>query len=208
MVKKHVVAAMNEIQTIRKEIEVVKTLFLKVTEIIPSFNVTDPSILPYGLKPHTRSISWIAEQVITQQAKFHKNKLKIQDVDIDMPDTCLHDCIVIRNNKEKLYVNIKITNAERRANKNDIAAVEKLYMQYKSNSSYRLNYAVFGVKFNNTEISFCKDAIYVFSPQFLPIYVNPRNDKIQSYYTAEPVERSRQSFLKLLQKESRSIVLK
>ena len=70
-----------------------------------------------------------------------------------------------------------------------------------------LNYAVFGVKFNNTEISFCKDAIYVFSPQFLPIYVNPRNDKIQSYYATEPVERSRQSFLKLLQKESRSIVL-
>ena len=75
---------MNEIQIIRKEIEVVKTLFLKVTEIIPNFNVTDPSILPYGLKPHTRSISWIAEQVITQQAKFHKDKLKIQDVDIDM----------------------------------------------------------------------------------------------------------------------------
>ena len=91
---------MSEIQTIKAEIEVVKTLFLKVTEIIPSFNITDPSILPYGLKPHTRSISWIAEQVITQQAKFHKNKLKIQDVDIDMPDTCLHDCIVIKNNKE------------------------------------------------------------------------------------------------------------
>ena len=199
---------MREIQTIKKEIQAVKTLFLKVTEIIPSFNVTDPSILPYGLKPHTRSISWIAEQVITQQTKFHKSKLKIQAVDIDMPDTCLHDCVIIKNNQEKFYVNIKITNAETKTNKNDIAAVEKLYMQYKSNSSYRLNYAIFGVKFNNTEVSFCKNAIHVFSPQFLPIYVNPRNDKIQSYYTAKPEERSRRSFLKLLQKESRSIVLK
>ena len=87
---------MNEIQMIRKEIEVVKTLFLKVTEIIPNFNVTDPSILPYGLKPHTRSISWIAEQVITQQTKFHRKKLGIQNVDINMPDTCLHDCIVTK----------------------------------------------------------------------------------------------------------------
>ena len=89
---------MCEIQTIKKEIQAIKTLFLKVTEIIPSFNVTDPSILPYGLKPHTRSISWIAEQVITQQTKFHNSKLKIQSVDIDMPDTCLHDCVIIKNN--------------------------------------------------------------------------------------------------------------
>ena len=77
----------------------------------------------------------------------------------------------------------------------------------KSNPNYRLNYVVFGVKFNNTEISFCKDAINVFSPQFLPIYINPRNDKIQSYYTENIEERNRKSFLKLLQKESRSIVL-
>jgi len=120
----------------------------------------------------------------------------------------LHDCVIIKNNQDKLYVNIKITNIETKKNKNDIVAVEKFYMQYKSNSSYRLNYAVFGVKFNNTKVSFCKDEIHVFSPQFLPIYVNPRNDKVQSYYTAKPEERSRQSFLTLLQEESRSIVLK
>jgi len=198
---------MNEIQTIKKELKAVKDFFLKVTDIIPNFNVTDPSVLPYGLKPHTRSISWIAEQVITQQAKFHRKTLEVQSVDIDMLDTCLHDCIIIKNSRKKLYVNIKITNAETKANKNDIAAVEKLYMQYKSNPNYRLNYAVFGVKFNNTEISFCKDAIYVFSPQFLPIYINPRNDKIQSYYQAEMQERSRESFLTLLQQESKSIVL-
>ena len=121
---------MDKIQTIKEELKVVKDLFLRVINIIPSFNVTDPSVLPYGLKPHTRSISWIAEQVITQQAKFHRNKLEIQNVDIDMPDTCLHDCIVIKNSSRKFYVNIKITNAETKANKNDIAAVEKLYMQY------------------------------------------------------------------------------
>ena len=68
---------MDEIQIIKEELKTVKSLFLKVTDIIPSFNVTDPSILPYGLKPHTRSISWIAEQVITQQTKFHKGKLEI-----------------------------------------------------------------------------------------------------------------------------------
>ena len=200
---------MNDIQTIKTEIKAVKALFLKVIEIIPNFNVTDPSILPYGLKPHTRSISWIAEQVITQQAKFHRKKLKIQNVDIDIPDTSLHDCIIIKNSQKRFYVNIKITDIKKRANKNDIAAVEKLYMQYKSNPNYRLNYAIFGVKFDNTKVSFCKDFVYAFSPQFLPIYVNPRNDKIQAYFnTAQITERSRKSFLRLLQKQSRSIILK
>ena len=117
-------------------------------------------------------MSWIVEQVITQQTKYHAKPLNLQDVDIDLPDTCLHDCIILTNDKP-LYVNIKITNAKGRANKNDIAAVEKLYMQYDANSDYRLTYAVFGFTFQNALISFAKDYIHVFSPQFLPIYVTP-----------------------------------
>ena len=40
-----------------------------------------------------------------------------------------------------------------------------------------------------------------------PVYVNPRNDKIQAYYRAPPEERTRDEFLELLQSRSRSIVL-
>ncbi|CAN5678858.1 hypothetical protein BH24ACI2_BH24ACI2_01460 [soil metagenome] len=94
-----------------------------------------------------------------------------------------------------------------RRNKNDISAVEKLYMQYTANPNYRLIYACFGINFQNLTISFQKEAVHVFSPQFLPIYVNPRNDKIQSYYHHEQIYRSRQDFLRLLRENSRSIVL-
>ena len=125
-----------------------------------------------------------------------------------MPDTCLHDCVVVVSDKEKYYINVKITNAETKPNKNDIAAVEKLYMQYTANPDYRLIYVVFGFVFSNVTVSFEKDFVHSFSPQFLPIYVNPRNDKIQAYYKAEVQERSRSEFLNLLQRESRSIVLK
>jgi hypothetical protein len=52
------------------------------------------------------------------------------------------------------------------------------------------------------------DYIAVFCAQFLPIYVNPRNDKIQAHYHHIPQIRSRQDFLKLLQEQSHSIVLK
>ncbi len=198
---------MDEISLINEELATMQDLFERVVDIIPNFDITNPEILPYGLKPHTRSVSWIAEQVIVQQAKYNRNTLFIEDVDFSMPDTSLHDCIVVQSDTEKYYVNIKITNAARRQNKNDIAAVEKLYMQYRANPDYRLIYAVFGFTFDNTTISFVPDRIHTFSPQFLPVYVNPRNDKIQAYYHAAPEERTRDEFLELLQTNSRSIVL-
>jgi hypothetical protein len=118
----------------------------------------------------------------------------------------LHDCEIKKEGKI-YFVNVKITNAETRDNKNDIAAVEELYMQYHTKPDYRLIYAVFGFKFRNINISFVKDYIHMFSPQFLPIYVNPTNDKIQAYYKADPEERTRAAFLRLLRENFRSIKL-
>ena len=198
----------DDIDLIKTELSNMKEFFGRVIQIIPSFDILDPKILPYGLKPHTRSVSWIVEQVIVQQAKFNAAQLGIKDVDFDMPDTCLHDCIVLQTESEIYYVNIKITSsARRRRSPNDIAAVEKLFMQYQANSNYRLIYAVFSFSFNNTRISLLQDSIHTFSPQFLPIYINPRNDKIQAHYDSPVEERTRQEFLTLLQQNSQSIIL-
>ena len=162
----------DEISLVKEELAEMKGFFSHVLSIIPSFDITDPKILPYGLRPHTRSISWIVEQVITQQAKYHKNALGADEVEFDMPDTCLHDCVVVRKGVH-YFVNVKITNIDGKQNKNDIAAVEKLYSQYKANDDYRLIYVVFGIIFNNVTISFDKE-IHTFSPQFLPVYVQPQ----------------------------------
>ncbi|MBN2020983.1 MAG: hypothetical protein JW749_12260 [Sedimentisphaerales bacterium] len=196
----------NEIELVKSEMATVERIMLSVVEIIPSFNITDPKILPYGLKAHTRSVSWIVEQVITQQTKFNAARLKLEAVDIDMPDTCLHDCVIHKDGK-RYFVNVKIHNADGRDNKNDISAVEKLYMQYKENAEYRLIYACFGVRFRNVEISFVHEQVLIFSPQFLPIYINPRNDKIQAFYKHKPEYRSRTKFMRLLKENSKSIVL-
>ena len=123
-----------------------------------------------------------------------------------MADTCLHDCVVVAG-ENRYFVNVKIHNMGGKKNKNDISAVQKLYMQYIANPSYRLIYVSFGINFQNLTITFEKEAVHVFSPQFLPIYVNPRNDKIQAYYHHEQEYRTRQDFLRLLQEKSKSIVL-
>lgn len=189
------------------DMKFIEGVFNKLLKILPSFDITDKKILPYGLKAHTRSVSWLVEQVITQQAKFHAAGLGLKDVNFEWPDTCLHDCELITP-KRSYFVNVKIHNMAGKHNKNDIAAVEKLHMQYMSNPDYELIYACFGVHFDNIHISFDSTYLKLFSPQFLPIYVNPRNDKIQALYHHEPVHRTREEFLVLLRSHSKSIVLR
>ena len=175
-------ALKDEVKLIEREMEAVQSILQRTLAIVPSFDITDPKILPYGLKAHTRSISWIVEQVITQQTKYNAKQLGLQDVDISMPDTSLHDCVIVKDG-DRYFVNVKIHQVDGRMNKNDISAVEKLYMQYNANANYRLIYACVGIRFKNVTITFPKRRVHVFSPQFLPIYINPRNDKIQAYYS-------------------------
>ena len=196
-----------QIQKVKDELKFVETVFRKLLKILPAFNIADEKILPYGLKPHTRSISWLVEQVITQQTKFNAKALGIADAAFEFPDTCLHDC-EIKVGARSHFVNVKIHNMAGKDNKNDIAAVEKLYMQYSAEPSYDLIYACFGVHFQNVRIRFDADYLMLFSPQFLPIYVNPRNDKVQAFYHHEPEVRSRSEILEVLRQNSKSIVLK
>lgn len=197
----------DEIRKIEKDLEFVRNIFLKLLKILPSFDITDKNILPYGLRVHTRSVSWLVEQVITQQTKYNAKKLGLDDVKFNFPDTSLHDCEIIVN-KKSYFVNVKIHNIEGKENKNDISAVEKLYFQYSVNKKYSLIYACFGIKFENIKISFVRDYLEIFSPQFLPIYVNPRNDKIQATYRHDKIRRTREKFLKTLKEQSKSIILK
>jgi len=199
----------KQIRGVVEDINFIKGVYENLLEILPSFNVTDKKILPYGLKPHTRSVSWLVEQVITQQTKYRAEQLGLESkgVKFDMPDTCLHDC-EIKVGKKIYYINVKIHNVTMKDNKNDIAAVEKLYMQYAANRFYNLIYVCFGIIFRDINVKFAQDYLHLFSPQFLPIYVNPRNDKIQAFYRHEPQYRTRMEFLDELRSNSKSIILK
>jgi hypothetical protein len=198
---------MNDIESVIFDISKIEGVYRKLLTILPSFEISNSTILPYGLKPHTRSVSWIVEQVITQQTKSKKTDLGLSYVNFDLPDTCLHDCELAIGDK-KYWINIKIHNMAGKETRNDIAAVEKLHIQYRDNPKYELLYACFGIHFDNNSIKFDTDYLKIFSPQFLPVYVNPRNDKIQAQYHHKPEFRTRDEFLELLVNKSRSITLR
>ena len=97
-------------QNITTDLDFVRKVYIKLLNILPSFDVTDRKVLPYGLKAHTRSVSWLVEQVIVQQTKFRAKELGITDVNFDLPDTCLHDCEIIVGNKKYIFSILSIRN--------------------------------------------------------------------------------------------------
>jgi len=196
----------KQVQKILDDIEIIRSVYQRLFQFLPSFKITNKKVLPYGLKPHTRSVSWLVEQVITQQTKYRKSELGLDDVKLDMPDTCLHDCEIIKDGKP-FYVNVKTHKVDGKENKNDIAAVEKLYMQYSAHPSYNLIYACVGIRFQGITLHFDTSYVVLFSPQFMPIYINPRNDKIQAFYQHQPEYRTRKAFLQALREASTSIRL-
>lgn len=106
----------KEIKNIENDLEFIKNIYIKLLIILPSFDITDSKILPYGLKAHTRSVSWLVEQVITQQTKYNAKKLGVDEVNFDFPDTSLHDCEITVDGKS-YFVNVKIHNIEGKENK-------------------------------------------------------------------------------------------
>jgi len=98
-------------------------------------------------------------------------QIKAINEDIDFVKDIYEQLIILLpsfniTDKKIYYINIKIHNVAKRENKNDIAAVEKLYMQYSANPSYNLIYACFGIAFRDINIRFDPDYLCLFSPQF------------------------------------------
>ncbi len=196
----------SQIELVLKNLLILEKLSLELVSQIPSFEVASEKSLPYGLKPHTRSVSWLVEQVLVQSFRRNAQSLGLKGVSYDLPDTALHD-LEIQLPNQNLLVNIKTHQVENKQNKNDISAVEKLYKAYLEDKNYNLYYVAFGIKFSGRSILFPENAVHCFSPQFLPIYVNPRNDKIQAFYHHEPIVRTRNEFLKEMSEKSTSISL-
>jgi hypothetical protein len=198
--------AKNEIEKIENDVELIESVFSKLVNELQSFEVGSEAALPYGLKPHTRSVSWLVEQVLVQKAKSFSEELGLSDVNYELPDTELHD-LEITIGERTYNINVKCHQAEKKANKNDISAVVKLYNRYQEQPQYDLIYVAVGIKFDNRSVVFMPEHVHCFSPQFLPIYVNPTNDKIQAFYSHVPEKRSRREFLALLRQSSRSLKL-
>ena len=192
-----------------------KNLARKILNEI-SFEVINPeSKIPLGFKKHTRSISWLAEQVISQHLMVNKKKYDLEKFEISETDISVFDFkIKFKDFKDIIYVNSKITWVQQKKQRNDMSSIKKLYTFYKENKNAKLFYLIFAFDYfgsKNNKIKFLDNIICGEYIKMKDFYLNPRNEHLQAFYDVENIERSYDEFLeiiKLKQKQGKKIFLK
>ena len=191
-----------------------KNLARKILNEI-SFEVINPeSKIPLGFKKHTRSISWLAEQVISQHLMVNKKKYDLEKFEISETDISVFDFkIKFKDFKDIIYVNSKITWATKKQ-RNDMSSIKKLYTFYKENKNAKLFYLIFAFDYfgsKNNEIKFLDNIICGEYIKMKDFYLNPRNEHLQAFYDVENIERSYDEFLEIInfkQKQGKKIFIK
>lgn len=172
---------------------------------VPSFTVLDQKILPYGLKQHTRSICWLAEQVILQNIKKRMQQYGLSSYEDPVSDISAWDAKLGFNGiSAPSYVNIKVSDVTKPKRKNDIASVKKLLKFYQDFPSAHLFYVVLMLEFDGNVIHFRRAPIVRYYPWVDNFVVNPRNHHIQSVYESTILERSTDEFLNQLCLQARA----
>lgn len=193
----------NQIRKIITELESIFTLF--ITKKMPFFEVLKKEYLPEGLKPHTRSICWLAEQVILQNVKKFSSDFRLIDFRYPISDITPWDAkfkIDDISQKKDVFINIKVSDSTKPIRKNDIASVKTLLHFYKNNNKPLLFFIVIRFKFESNIIRFVKPVIVRYYPWVKNFVVNKRNEHIQSVYDVEVEERSTSNFIDILKKKA------
>lgn len=194
--------------------EKLKSVSKKILNEI-SFEVIHPeNKIPLGFKKHTRSISWLAEQVISQHFEVYKEKYDIEKFEQSETDISVFDFkIKFKGFNEVAYVNSKITWIKQKKQRNDMSSIKKLYTFYKENKNAKLFYLIFPFDYfgtKNNKIKFLNNIICGEYIKMKDFYLNPRNEHLQAFYDVDNIERSFDEFLeiiKLKQKKGNKIFL-
>lgn len=192
-----------QIEAIQNELEQIFTDF--ITQRISHFEVLKKEYLPEGLKPHTRSICWLAEQVILQNVKKFAAEFGIDNFTYPTSDISPWDAkftLPKPTGSREVFVNIKVTDSTKPIRKNDIASVKALLNFYGMHEEPLLYYVVIRLRFDDTIIRFTRPVTARYYPWVKDFVINPRNEHLQSVYDARVERRSVAEFLTLLRQKA------
>lgn len=176
-----------------------------ITEKVTEFEVLDKKYLPYGLKPHTRSICWLAEQVILQNLKKLQTDFDIYDYDDPISDIAPWDAKLKLSKSDydkDIYINLKVTDVTKPVRRNDIASVKALLNFYDLNNDALIYFVVVRLKFDDIKIKFEPPVTVRYYPWIKEFVVNPRNRHLQSIYDVDLQARTADEFVALLREKA------
>jgi len=189
-------------QEIESDIKLLEEGFHKLMNKIKHFNILSKELVPEGLKPHTRSISWLAEQVFKQQARKNLSEIGFEsliDADSDIES---FDCKVNINGRDVL-VNLKVSAAKsKNGSRNDINKAYKLLKMFEYDEDTLLYYVIIKITFENTDVILVDGTPTVFYvPWIHEVYVNPSNHHLQANYELPMKKRTVAEFIRLIDEE-------
>lgn len=192
--------------TIYRIMSEVKHGFGEVIRSVRGFRVLDETLVPEGLRPHTRSICWLVEQVILQNAKLNSATFGFRDFQYPATDISVWDAkfrLVSMPEVEPVFVNIKISDVTRPSRRNDFASVKALLDFYEGEPNAVLLCVIFKFRFSNVRVVFEGEPLvknYAWIDEFV---VNPRNEHLQALYECGQIEKSTQQFIDEVKRKAR-----
>ena len=184
------------------EIRNLKRAIWCVLKPIGTFRILDPGLVPQGLKPIARSISWLVEQVVVQNLRAKGESCGIERVEDPAHGLGAYDCTVyLSGNTRPFRVNVKTSLTSTSHNSRfDVNKADKLIELYVSEPQLVLLLAIVKVDFLDTRVTF-RDLI-VSNVAWTPdIYYNRANHNLQSRCDGSQVIRSNEEFVRLLREQ-------
>jgi hypothetical protein len=172
---------------------------------IGNFKILDENLVPEGLKPIARSISWLMDQITVQNLRRYKDDCGIEEVDDPPHGLTQYDCVVrMRNDNRKYYLNVKTSlEITELGGRFDISKARRLIQIYRESPDLVLLVCIIRVDLDNVWVRF-KSAI-VFNVAWIPeIYYNRANHNLQSSCNGTQTFRTNGKFIRELERQMKS----
>jgi len=171
---------------------------------IGEFKILDEKLVPYGLKPIARSISWLVEQLVVQNLRKYKDECGVMEVEDPPHGLTQYDCVLsLKNHVKKYYINVKTSLMVTEETGNfDISKASKLIRLYEENPDIMLLVAIVKVGIEGVRVKF--DKVILFNVAWVPsIYYNRANHNLQSTADGVQTPRSNKEFVEELKRQMR-----
>jgi hypothetical protein len=185
-----------------EDIKKIKASIDTILTKIKTFQIIDSEVVPEGIKPIARSVSWLVEQVIVQNLRANKSELNLEYVNDPPNNVSQYDCILkYRDDPKEYHVNLKTSLVSTTSSgRFDISKGPKLLNWYEENPNLILIIATIKVDIRGCKL-YLADSV-VFNVAWIDlIYYNRANHNLQSSADGSPRMRSNQEFVRLLKEK-------